>query len=665
MVLIMKNLKISLLVVGLISFFSEKAFAQLGSLTYADSQFELSNYRLASDEYAKIYLSNQTYTIAHKTATALDRIYSYSESYGWWKKVVGFQEATKSDFYFLLRAGYRSIKSYDPIEDLQGSPYSLNDFEEFGGKSSEVAYRVYDVKPFEELNSSASDYNLVVNGSGVQFFTSNRGEVSYKKKSRIRVDVKSSGITKKYYKTDGKSYYGIYSKAPDGAVTSVQVEGYELYHVSDPKFLSNGKMFFTATPNKLKKRDKVIYPGLFFGNYDQVSGTISEVKPFVYNQTDAFGVISPYLDEEQKRLYFSSDRPGGLGGYDLYYANWEGDMNFSEPVNLGSGINSSANERDPYRLGNEFYFSSDRKGGFGGLDIYSSTFQDEKFGSVTHLGEPINSKADDFGLLKRSDREVYLTSDRAGGKGFDDLYAVTWIDRNLRIYVIDQQGNALDSGYNLQLETNGNITDITRKNGSELLTMIDRGNPHTFMVNGEGYFDQKLTKVISNDQEQITFVMVAVPYELIIYETIIYYDLDKDFLTEQSKGKLDEIAVLMEKHDHLVLKIESHTDSRASFKYNERLSEKRAKSVTGYLEGKNSYSFKDRVIAAWFSKTRLVNDCGEDNPCPEEGHQLNRRSELKLVAFPDKTKSYDFPVGATYADFQSEEMVVKWFLKNQ
>lgn len=659
----MKSLKITLLALVLTGFLSENLLAQSNRLQYADKQFELANFRQAADEYIAVFAGNQDYSTAQKAALSLDQIHAYSESYTWWKKTVGYSDAAKEDFAALVKAGYRSVKDYDPTNDLRGSSYSAGDFEEFSqtGKVTQVAYRIFDLKGIDDLNSNSSDYSLTGSRSGIQYFASNRGDEVQTKKSGLRFDAKGNKFSKSYSKSDGKSYYGIYTKASDGEVKPIKVEGYEVYHLSDPQPLSNGKMIFTATPNKLKKRDQVIYPGMFYGTLDAASGTVKEVKPFPSNQTDAFAVISPRVDEEQKRLYFSSNRPGGQGGYDLYYVTWDADMNFSEPVNLGLGINSPANERDAYRLESEFYFSSDRTGGLGGLDIYVASVQGAAFGEVSNLGKPINSQADDFGFVKQSTTEAYLASDRVGGKGYDDLYTVSWVDRNLIIKVVDQAGNSLKSGTILQLIAGSKSNDITGKADTDVLTMVEKGSTYTFAASRPGYFNQVVSATLSKDQEEITIVMAPIPFGLEVYQAIIYYDFDKDFLRELSQEKLDEITAYMAKHPELNLVIESHTDSRASDNYNQRLSERRAKSVTKYLEEKGISG--GRVSSAWFSESRLINDCGDGVPCPTPKHQLNRRSELKLIAFPDQNQSYEMPIGATPGDFSNRESAMQWFLK--
>ena len=657
------SLKKTILALLLTGSLSGHVLGQVNRLRYADRQYELNNYRLAADEYAKIYSDEPGYFVAKKAAQSLDKIYAYSESYEWWKKTVGYGEAVKEDYASLLRSGYRSVENYDPSSDLKGSRYKAGSFEEFARPviNTQTSYRVYELKAMGELNSNASDYSLSGSKSGIQFFASNKGEGGQTKKSGLRLDAIGGSFGKMFYKSDGKNYYGIYTKNSDGKLIRVQVEGFELYHLSDPRLLSDGKMVFTATPNRLNRRDEVVYPGVFYGTYDAANFKVSEVKAFPHNRTNEYSVVNSGVDEEQRRLYFSSNRPGGVGGYDLYYVTYDGNMVFSEPVNLGPGINSVSNERDAFRLGDEFYFSSDRKGGFGGLDVYWARIQDNVFTEVSNMGQPVNSTADDFCFSIQSGTGGYLSSNRAGGKGYDDLYSVGWSDRSVKVYVVDASGNSLKEGTNLQLIDGVKGVDITATDEKGLVEMTEKGGTYTFAASRPGYFNQTVTATLAKDREEVTLVMVPIPYGLEVYKEIIYYDLDKDNLRELSKEKLNELSVFMLKHPELNLRIESHTDSRATDYYNQRLSERRAASVIKYLQGKGVLSA--RVSSAWFSEAKLVNDCGDGVPCPEDNHQLNRRSELKLIAFPDRNKSYELPEGASTADFESAEIVRNWFSK--
>ena len=663
MVLMMKSVKISLIVVVLLSTIASPAVGQVSRLQFADKQFELANYRIAAEEYSKQFSNQSNYAVAQKTARSFDTIYEFSEAYSWWKKVVGFPEATKEDYASLVRSGYRSIKEYNAAADLVGSTYSVADFPEFASPAtgSLVSFRSLELKGLVDLNSSSSDYSLSIDDSGAQFFSSNKGNRESRSKSKIRFDAKGTGISNGFFHSDGNHYYQLYVKEAEKEVRKIQVLGFELFHLSDPQLASNGTLFFTATPNRLSRKDQVIYPGVFYGTYNPETATVTNVNAFPINLTNSFGVMATSLDEEQKKLYFSSNKPGGMGGYDIYFVTWDEQMNFSEPVNLGSSINSPSNERDGYRFGNEFYYSSDRTGGIGGLDIYLSTVQGNTFGPSQNIGKPINSVADDFNFSRISVKEGYLSSDRLDGKGSDDLYGLAWANQKLKIRVANEPGLLLNSGANLQLQAAGKVTEIGKNPEMEVAEALETGKSYSLLATHPGYFPQEIPFTYSEKVEELKITLAQIPYEMEVLKAIIYYDLDKDFLRELSKEKLTEVAEYLNRHPELILQIESHTDSRASDEYNQKLSERRAKSVIAFLENKGIAA--NRIQSNWFSELKLVNPCGDNVPCSEDDHQLNRRTELKLIAFPDSSKSYSLPKGAKLEDFKSKDEAAKWFLK--
>jgi outer membrane protein OmpA-like peptidoglycan-associated protein len=233
--------------------------------------------------------------------------------------------------------------------------------------------------------------------------------------------------------------------------------------------------------------------------------------------------------------------------------------------------------------------------------------------------------------------------------------------KKLALNVLNEAGNPITADTKLQLLSKGQVIDISGKPTEEVVNLLESGNTYTVVGSRPGYFPQELVFSFKEDVADLSLKMQAIPYGLQVYDAIIYYDFDKDSLRELSKEKLDEITTYLTNHPELNLVIESHTDSRATVDYNEKLSERRAQSVTQYLEKKGISS--SRISAKWYNEEKLVTPCGDGVPCPEADHQLNRRSELKLIAFPDPSQSYPLPKGASATDFQSREAATSWFKK--
>lgn len=664
MVLNMKNLKTRLLTMAFLVFVVGFSNAQKPHLPYAEAQFSQHNFRKAAVEFERVFMDKPSYEVGKKAAISWDNIYEFNTSKIWWGKVVSFEEATRADYLKLLLSSRRSDPSFDGESLLKGSGYGLKDFPELSQSVSvsDVSYRTYELESMSELNSTESDYGLFVMSSGKRLFASNRGEITEGKKKIVRIDATSNPIKEDAYHSDDKNYYGLYSQVKGEEPVRLEVEGFELYHLSDPMVVSGTEtIFFTATPNRIKRKDEIIYPGIFRGTFVESENKIVDIVPFPINQTNEYGTMNPMVHLASKRLYFSSSAKSGLGGYDIFYVEYDQDWNFSKPVNAGLMVNTKGNERDPFFNENYLYFSSDGQAGFGGLDVFRVALEGmSPSGAPENLGAPINTISDDFGFQIGGDKLAYLTSDRLNGQGYDDFYELAWRERKLQFEALanDDGNESLLGGMKLELHQGDSLRNISKE---ELAAYLAKNKRAKVRVSHPGYFRSTQELVWDEKSQKMTINLTAIPYNLDVFQSIIYYDLDKDFLRPLSKEKLDEVDVLMKSHPELSLRIESHTDARASDAYNEKLSQRRAASVTKYLSDKGLR--KDRVSSFWFSKSKLAVKCGDGVPCPEENHQLNRRTELTLYAFPDRSIDYDLPEGATAADFATAESAKNWFLR--
>ncbi|MEL6356099.1 MAG: hypothetical protein AAFQ37_04110, partial [Bacteroidota bacterium] len=187
------------------------------------------------------------------------------------------------------------------------------------------------------------------------------------------------------------------------------------------------QIFFTRTNMKqgVSQSDQRGRAGLkiYYAYQGQYEWLGTRELPF---NSDEYSCMHPTLSEDGQRLFFASDRPGGFGGLDLYLSEWLGDR-WSEPINLGPEINTSKNEAFPFiHDSGHLFFASNGHPGQGGLDIFVIDLSGRKWGNVYNLADPFNSPYDDFGLiLDGSSAFGYLSSNRPGGIGKDDLYRFT------------------------------------------------------------------------------------------------------------------------------------------------------------------------------------------------------------------------------------------------
>ncbi len=460
----------------------------------------------------------------------------------------------------------------------------------------------------------------------------------------------------------------------------------------------------------------------------QVNGIWSKAEELPFN-SDEYSTGHPTLSKDDQRLYFSSDRPGGFGGTDIYVSTWKNGQ-WGELTNLGPEINTKGNELFPFvdERGN-IYFSSDGRPGLGELDMYYTTLTpDGKQGQVTrNLGEPLNSAKDDFGIVTDADRMGgYFSSNRKRGGADDDVYQFTregslYPCRELTVRIIDAESRlplpntalALDNAINdrqkkLQTDTAG----IAR-------ICLDVESDFKFLVSRDGYDDSKVgfsTRNLLDDKPSQLEIILSKPKAPVIstlrgrittqsgknpiagvkvllvsdcdgtseeattdadgyYEFIIkpgcgysieamkdkmgttgsriakdgsgtgdmtmfkkgdivkieniYYDVNKAAIRPDAAAELDKVVGLMKKYPTMIIEMRSHTDSRATSSYNSMLSGKRAKAAVVYLSS-NGIANK-RMIAKGYGETDLLNKCKDGVDCPEEEHQQNRRTEIKII----------------------------------
>ena len=420
------------------------------------------------------------------------------------------------------------------------------------------------------------------------------------------------------------------------------------FHEATPIFTKDGQTMYFTQNNYLKgKKGKNAEKITLFKIYkakliDKVWNNVEEL-PF---DSDNYSVAHPALSPDEKTLYFASDMPGTKGQSDIFKCKIDDQGNYGIPENLGAKINTEGRESFPFiSEENELYFASDGHPGLGGLDIFVSQIaKDGTFNKVKNIGENANSSEDDFGFLINSQsRRGFLTSNREGGKGSDDIYQFLET-KSLRC---DQEL----SGIVTDLET-GIILPNTKVSLFDdkfklFNTFISDTNGHyNFEVECDTDYYIRAEKLEYNTFEKSINIPnetgkteIPIQLEKTIKEVkngddlaktfgikIIYFDLDKSNIRKDAALELEKILDVMRENPAIKINIKSHTDSRASFEYNDQLSERRAKSTLDWLV-KNGIE-TDRLTAKGYGERELVNKCSDDVSCSEEKHQANRRSEF-------------------------------------
>jgi outer membrane protein OmpA-like peptidoglycan-associated protein len=638
---LMKNMK-KILVLLSILLVSTGALAQRNLLRYADIEFNLKRYEHAGSQYAKAYQTKKTYYAAKRAAQSYDYIQSYEKAYEWWSKVVDFEQTDRSDYISYARATILSGR------DLQKSSIILNEKERalVYGNASIPMNKGIEFRPLERYNQLGSDYGLSTIKDGEYYFVSDRAVEAKTQKKSLRLDARKRMSTQERYRLNDRGYHGIFRDSGNGSIAPVSVDLDGVYHLSMPSFFkqqdvkeSKQEVIFTAVLRQKQSRKSTIteaYPALYRAEVDE-DGSFVRVSSLPFNQPKTYGVMHGIVHDN--KLYFSSNMPGGSGGFDLYYAELIGDA-YGPAVNLGSQINGPANEVFPYIHQNELYFSSDRSESLGGLDIYTTNLNLQS--KVRNMGIPYNSKQDDFGYFVDIAGEKYISSDRGKSESRDDIYSGKYLFDYYKFQVFGKDSTLLTGKMEMELKSKDGTSVSLDKLEAGLVAELAQGE-YFLEIKKEGYLTAQVPLVakLPDGTLKVTDIVlepipvtseietVSLSPPLLLAEDNIYFDLDAHYIRTDAEKILGNAAALLKKYPFLKLKIDSDTDSRGSTNYNERLSKNRSMGVFFYL--KNQGIAADRMEIDWHEESRIANRCADGEACSDDQHQANRRSVLTLL----------------------------------
>jgi hypothetical protein len=399
---------------------------------------------------------------------------------------------------------------------------------------------------------------------------------------------------------------------------------------------SNGRyMYFTACDRSGGMGSCDIYFSAFNdGRWSEPNNLRSPVNTSHWES-------QPSISADGKTLYFSSNRPGGMGGKDLWYSTMDDRNQWNTPLNLGSRINTDGDEMSPFIHfdGKTLYFASDGHIGLGGFDIFMTRLNsDSTWSKPQNLGYPINTYNDEMGLVIESGgRKAYFSAIRDNVNGKDiyyfDLYEsvrptpVSY----LKGKVFDREsGRQLKADYELiNLSANKIIIKSTTDSNGNFLVCLPSGYNYGINVSKTGYLFYSENFMFEGEHTAVEpFIKKINLSPLKVGETMlltnVFYEIDSWELKKESVSELNTLADLLADNKGLRIEIGGYTDSTGSVEYNLALSEKRAMSVVTYLINRGISS--DRLKYKGYGNTSPIGD-----NITEEGRRLNRRTEAKII----------------------------------
>ncbi len=491
----------------------------------------------------------------------------------------------------------------------------------------------YEISNVDVVNTPEAEYSPVIFNQELVFTTSRN----------------STAI----FPGDGKGFTGIYTfKFDDGSESSGVAVPFEEYvnlpkrHQASATFSKDGKtMIFARGNDGRKKGDQDV--NLYISRFRD--GAWSEPELLKISDQNAWDAC-PSFSPDGSTLYFSSNREGGRGGIDIYQSKMDRRGNFRRVRNMGKNINTPGNEMFPYISDDrKLYFSSDGLPGIGGLDLFVAERQGKKT-VVSNMGVPMNSGSDDFGVTFINEKEGYFSSNRAGGKGDDDIYkfinnspdfkiayyymSAKIVDDasgqtipNAKVKMYDSRGNPVTEGsadaegkFRYQVQTGQNYTIIAEEANHLTANTV-------FSTIGKTVSQDDLPEFENDVDLPFTVKMIKKEVNLVIVLEDIYYDYNSAEIRDDAAAQLDDLLTLLQDNADMRIELSSHTDARGDGKYNMKLSQKRAESAKKYITDRGVGD--DRIIPKGYGETRLI----VENASSEEDHQKNRRTEFKILGF--------------------------------
>lgn len=603
--------------------------AQTKDTKNADKLFKSYEYVNASKEYLKLEEKGKADAYVYKQlGDCYYNVFNTVEAEKWYAKAIGAKEQD-AETYFNYAQMLKANKKYDEAKKVMEKFASMapNDDRAKVMDEGTLSNLQRDSKKWEvktvSINSKYSDFGAYLNNDKVYFASArNTSRKTYEWNDQPFLDLYSVDFTDGTLGQTPVEVAGLNTQYHEGPVT-VSADGNTIYFSRE----SFAEKQFVKSSDKKIKMGKMF---LFKATND--NGKWVNVTALPFNGKD-FNSTSPSLSADGNTLYFTSDRPGGIGKSDIWKVAVNADGTFGTPENLGRRINTEGNEQFPsVTESNTLYFASNGHKGLGGLDVFAADLNGSE--QPANLGAPVNTEKDDFAFAyNESKKTAFVSSNRDGGTGDDDIYMVLPVCHlDLVAEVRDAKSGISLAEANLSiLDENKNVvvSGWSKENGSADF-QLDCEKKYEVRVSKTGYISN--TFPLSDTKGQVKLTADLSPVEVIITEKEVilgevYFAYNKSNITEQGAAELDKLVAVMNEYPNMVIFAKSHTDSRGNDKYNMNLSERRAKSTVQYIISKGIAA--ERISGKGFGESEPKVLCGDT--CTEEEHAQNRRSEFMII----------------------------------
>lgn len=644
-------MKIKFTYITFLSIICISGYSQKSTVASADKEYEKYAYVDAIKTYERV---------AEKGYKSQDMLQKLGNSYyfnadlanaaKWYGELFALTQDVDAEYFYRYSQALKGIGDYSKANEM---------LERFNQKSgTDARGKLYEERKnyLEDIKMNSGRYK--VENAGINSKYSDYGSAFFGDKMVFTSARDTGNFSKRQHSWTNQYFTNMYVSdlSADGALSAPQKFSKKIdtkFHEATPAFTKDGKtMYFTRNNyndgKKGKSSDKVTLLKIYKATLEGEKWTNVTELPFNNNN---YSVAHPALSPDGKTLYFASDMPGTLGQSDIFKVSINADGSFGTPENVGPTINTPGRESFPFVSDeNELYFASDGQLGLGGFDVFVSKIEkDGSLKEVKNIGEPVNSKTDDFGFAINAKRIGFFSSNRDGGDGNDDIYK--FIETKKLEFTCEQ----LLSGIVTDLETgailaNAKVTLFDEKFNKLKETTADAAGKYSFedVECGKAYYvraekpeyvtkEAKVTLAKESGETDFPIALEKTVKKVKVGDDlaktfgikIIYFDLDKWNIRPDAATDLAKIVDVMREYPNMKVDVRSHTDSRQTHQYNERLSDRRAKSTVAWMIQDGIKA--SRLTGKGYGETQLVNKCADGVPCSEEEHQLNRRSEFIIT----------------------------------
>ncbi|ATA88788.1 flagellar motor protein MotB [Capnocytophaga stomatis] len=578
----------------------------------------------------------------------------YDKASTWYEKLFenkGYK--MQPEYYYRYALSLKSLGKYSESDQM------MNKFVELTGANDTRAILFEEHKDYrEEIKENSNRLELLQTGINTEH--SEYGTAFYGDK--VIFAASNTSLIKPVSKWTGESFYDLYEANRDSISLSKKTlfssKVNTKFNESTAVFTKDGNTVYFTRNNYVNKKvrmdsENTILLKILRATKDS-KGNWGNVVEMPFN-SNTYSVAHPALSPDEKYLYFASNMPGTLGSSDIFRVEILKN-GYGKPENLGNIVNTSGRESFPFiSKDNVLYYSSDGYPGLGGLDIFAVKLYDNGTTSrVINIGEPGNSVDDDFCFVIDKESKVgFLTSNRAGGKGKDDIYGFYeriplnfTCNKILKGVVKNSETMEIISGAMVSLS--GKKMDLLKTEPSDPAggfafgeEFINCQDSH-FYLKGEkeGYETAEVKVEMKGKGREIHYEILLKPRVIKVTEgddlakvfkiENIYFDFDKSNIRYDASVQLAKILEVMKEYPNMKIDVRSHTDSRGSDSYNLALSDRRAKSTVKWIIDNGIDA--SRITGKGYGETQLTNHCSNGVKCTPEEHQANRRSEFIIIS---------------------------------